>query len=216
MSVLAPVSFAQSFNVDIGNPGSTVPTSAYGGGASQTGFWNLQVGLLTGAKEVSGNSTGVTFYFDGNRGTLEVPGAGDDDQKLIEDYSGASSVGSSMLQVAGLMPGQYRAFVYGWAGSLFGDFQSVFDFVDPQTGSKSRAVVDYNAAWPGHQILGETYCTYDFAITGNQTLFVVAYFQGTGEESQTSVINGLQIVQIPAPSALGISGIMLAAGRRRR
>ncbi len=79
-------------------------------------------------------------------------------------------------------------------------------------------MIDYGAVWPGQQVLGETYTTYDFAITApNQTFMLVYFGQGVGEETKTSVINGLQIVQIPAPSATwSVLLGTLAAFRRRR
>ncbi len=214
--VLGPVTAAsgQSFNVDIGPQGSSVPSSAYGGAASQPGVWNLGSGLLVYAQDISGIMTGVTIGIGGVKNTYAMEEGTAQEELLMED-SARAEYSFAAVQISGLAPGDYHMFVYGWNGCVSPRGQSVLDFYNPQSGVPTRREINYSSMWPGRQVEGETYTVYDFQITDpDQTMMFTYNGQSAGQHLGGTAVNGLQIVQVPSPGAWAM--LMMLAGPRVR
>lgn len=130
----------------------------------------------------------------------------------MEDFGFGNAMDTGAnYQVIGLEPGWYDFYIYAWAGMSPGYTESIVTL-----GVLGDVHTHFTSVWPGKHVEGETYGKLTIEVTEPNSNIGMGLVPLGGELDPVSVINGLQIVQIPAPSALGISGIMLAAGRRRR
>lgn len=137
----------------------------------------------------------------------------------MDDYLAGDRNGTTELQLFNLAVGRYTAYVYAWyPPNSFGADHSEITVVEFTTGSFQTVRTDYGAGWAG-QALGITYAKTDFeVIAPNGVLLFRLESIGSGEDSPVSVLNGIQIVPIPAPgiSALVCAGAGWLSVRRRR
>jgi hypothetical protein len=190
---LGGVASAQELNIDVSNLVGT-PTSGYGAGAAQPGFWNsvdggaigtvftlLDLGTGTTAASVSyqvyGNSSG---NFTG-----DDPGTTGDDQALLDDFQDVGS-GTSLAiwSFDGLSAGDYLVYTYAWAA-------------DDPTNSTSRVRVvgssdpeqSLGGPWTGSHALGVTFARHAVTV-GVSGQLVIEVQPSAGYAS----VNGIQLV----------------------
>jgi hypothetical protein len=181
LACLAAVGRSQAFNVELGsyNP---EPSSSYGAGANQPGFWNHVVDnkkLFLNA--IDGSPSSVTFKAYGGGGSFGYnhPGTSGDDELLLD----GGHDGENTLVFEGLQPGKYLVYTYAWAPDNPSGYQTVVEVVpslDPkQTVGKS---------WPGAHAQGATYAKHSVNLTSGKITIdcTAATFVATQ--------NGVQIV----------------------
>ncbi len=136
----------------------------------------------------------------------------------MEDVRSSAGLQNASVALGGFNPGRYRLFVYGWGGHIVTDNVGNFLLFDSQSGADTRIDLHFNTTWPGRQVLGETYFTYDFSVKDASDFIVVhMLYRPFGETGFPTVVNGLQIVSIPAPaSGLALLGLSAAIAARRR
>jgi hypothetical protein len=202
---------AQAFNVDAGGNSSTLPPAEYGASASQSGFWN-SIGSSSYLSGLDGSSTGV-LCGSGYGGALNLEIEGDlGDDKLLMDSALAGSPLANAATFLFLQPCLYDVYVYCWAGNLLGPKDVT---IRAFTGAgQVVGGVSYVAAWPGGQILGETYDRLRVEVTAGNNEYLDIFIQAPGD---FNVINGIQLVPVPAPAsmALPVIGAMVVPRRRR-
>lgn len=224
MLALAGAASGQAFNIDAGPDGQTVPSTGYGGASLQSGLWDSTSSAF--ARDTSGTTTSTLISF--NRARLvsqAIPGASGDDAVLMEDmvYSGSSLGGALPVGVGPLALGQYKVYVYGWAGQvqwysgISRNRTGLFRVRDNSSGTAADFQLNYTDVWPGHQVLGETYFTFDLNVTKPNAGFSVELMGQGGEFTpRPAVCNGIQIVPVPAPGTLATLAIAPLLHRRRR
>jgi hypothetical protein len=207
---------AQSFNIDFGPAGSQVPASSYGGAANQTGVWN-QVGLGTlPLIATDGTSTSVGVGSQGiGVGSAYFSGASEGDHRLMRSFGFGQAFVSATYSVGGLSPGWYDFYVYAWSGMAPGFTESVVGWGESTSGSHGSIHTRFTDHWPGQQVRGETYEKFAVQVMNANGSIVFGLAPLGGELDPVSVINGLQIVQIPAPATLLLPALMPIARRRR-
>lgn len=209
----------QAFNVDFGKNSfqAPMPSITYGAAANQPGFWNSDYAGNVPLLDTTGAATSA-FVFSGSLAETTTPiGGGDSDEERLMGDASRWSADFSNTQVANLLPGQYRLYVYGWAGSREGNFQSVINVGIEGTSSSAFLTINYKAQWPGQQVLGETYATWDFTITKpNSNIGIYPQNLGTILQPRYSYVNGIQIVPIPTPGAAGLLTFAALGAARRR
>lgn len=214
------VAAGQAFNVDFGKSSfqAEFPSASYGGAANQPGFWNGDFAGFVPLKDLSGSSTAA--FLSSGVGSVQAPISipVTDETRLMGDAArGATFASQEGLQVVNLTPGEYRIYVYGWAGSVEGNDDNKILVVNFGSSTSSLLTINYAAQWPGHQILGETYATWDFTIaSANTSLGIYPQNRGTDIHPRFSYVNGIQIVPIPAPGAMVLPLAALLVSRRRR
>jgi hypothetical protein len=202
---------AQGFNVDAGGNFSTPPPDSYGCEAHQAGFWN-PASAETILRDLAGVSTQVLFGSSYNGGfDLEIEGATLED-KLLMDSVLAVQVTSNAATFLNLQPGLYDLYIYCWAGNLLGPKDvtiRVFTGAGQVVGG-----VQYGEQWPGQQVLGETYDKLRVEVTPADGQYIDVFIQAPGD---FNVINGIQLVPVPAPAGLLIpaAGALVTLRRRR-
>lgn len=117
----------------------------------------------------------------------------------------------------GLAPGVYRLYVYGW--SPFDDPNPTMSRIAiDETTSGSFQIVEthFNNIWSG-DVSGVTFATSEIEVqaTGGLLLFTLLSL-GNGEDSPVSVLNGIQIVPIPAPTTAVMVLVLLPLASCRR
>jgi len=211
--------FCQSFNLNFGDPNLGGPESSYGAGAGQPGFWqNTNAGVLQPLFDINGNQTSALIIQSGmGVGHTEVPGATGNDSLLMRTYFSAGDSTDS-VSLRSLMPGDYLLYVYGWSSHLDGSSgtSGVTDFEITVAGSGSGVYrLDYKApTWPGMQVEGETYLEIPVSVhpSGNRRISISLMPSGEG----ISIIQGLQLVAVPAPSIPAAAMLATAWAFRRR
>jgi hypothetical protein len=215
----AGMSHAQSFNIDFGPANSSVPSVSYGGAANQTGVWNSVNKILSNLVAVDGSATFVSIA--GNRMTtvsIGFDGASTDDAALMEDlgFGNAMDAGAN-YQITGLAIGWYDVYVHAWAGFAPGYTESKVAAGESSSGFGTLIHTHFAPQWPGRHVAGETYGKFTLQITDTDSNLSFGLIPLGGELDPVSVINGLQIVQIPAPAVCTmLAGFSISAMRRRR
>ncbi len=130
----------------------------------------------------------------------------------MEDYT-LGFPGDSMT-IKNVVPGKYRLYLYMWGG-LFGQGAGTNGLnvnVVGSTPSRVDVKVNYSAAWPGGQVLGNTFNFADIELTNTTFIDLVPL----GTETHPSIFQGFQLIPIPAPGAASLVPLALLAARRRR
>lgn len=204
-AVVSCATSAQSFNIDCGVALGT-PSTSFGGAAGQPGVWNQFAGNTDeplALVDVSGGATGVTMALSlpAGPGFTDHPDVTGETGSLLEDYIDLRSI-STQMTFSGLAAGEYLLYVYAWAPDS--PFFSTSVWLDPE-----EAVV-VGGDWPGELTAGVTHAAFQFEITGAEDLTVnmFGFTKGT--------LNGVQIVQIPAPGSGALLALAGAASARRR
>jgi hypothetical protein len=213
---------AQSLNIDLDvgfgdqGVGNGAPSSAFGGGAGQSGFWNavyaggptvpVQLRQLDGSlSSVQMIATGGTGSYGGFNNTANTGGVA----LLMNDFA---DLGGADLEIdyhfSGLVAGRYLIYTYAVhpAGNTVGVTVTV-------PGSVVAAQV-VTGPMPGNTFLqGVTHSVHDLTIAGNS-------FEIDVKSSQWPLgkCNGFQIVAVPEPSSLFACalGIGIVAIKRRK
>ncbi|MBL8964828.1 MAG: hypothetical protein JNK70_12240 [Phycisphaerae bacterium] len=211
IAICSASGLAQTFNVDSGGGMSTPPTTDYGAAADQPGVWNSVVFEQNNLLNTAGQATTVRYATSSNSVILlGIDGAAPNDKLLMDsampvDPSDAAAVFSN------LQPGLYDLYIYCWAGNLLGPKDVT---IRAFTGAgQVVGGVRYGEQWPGQQVLGETYDKLRVEVTPGDGQYIDIAIQAPGD---FNVINGVQLVPVPAPGALALAPAALLAGRRRR
>ena len=189
---LASISTAQSMNIDFNWPGGggVVPSSPYGA-AGSVGEWNnanIGSGVITNFALVDlGNAPTTSLLNLTGFSTSLAPGSyAGDALKLMEDTAGSS--GGAVLNITGLLPGNYNVFLYGQSAS--GNVTSTFII-----NSVSQAS---SGGWAGSHVLGNSYVLFSgLAVTG-----------GSLTVNYTGNFNGAQLQYGPVPEPMTILGLL--------
>jgi hypothetical protein len=201
---------AQAFNIDHAGSPSTLPASDYGAAADQTGFWNAAGNALTNLVDVHGQPTGVQLASGGGGIDLAIDGATEND-KLLMDSAMAVSTSSNATTFFNLRPGLYDVYVYCWAGNLLGPKDVT---IRAFTGAgQVVGGVKYDEVWPGGHIRGITYDRLRVEVTPGDNEYLDIFIQAPGD---FNVINGIQLVPVPAPGTVALLPAAPLACRRRR
>lgn len=208
--VLASSGFAQAFNIDAGGNFAEPPASGYGAAAQQLGYWN---GITTfgPVRDLFGSLTSVLF------GTAEdgvfltnIAGASADDQRLMGSMVGVQPADPAAVFI-NLEPGLYNVYVYCWAGNLLGPKDvTIRAFTDA---GQVVGGVSYGDAWPGGHVLGETYDLLRVEVVPGGNQYLSIFIQAPGD---FNVINGIQLVLVPAPGWAMITPLAALVVHRRR
>lgn len=223
LAAMCGSSAAQSANIDFGPPTSPAADFTYGAGASQPGFWNQVPGGvnrtllgLDGTTGVASIHTDTFSWFQG-----EIAGASGGDEVLMESVMyAASATGPKSLIVRDLAAGPYALYLYGW-GSPWTTTGGISEFhvtIADGAGSGVYALDFKQQNWPGMQIENETYLRIPITLLPNadtgQTKLTVQLLGGSG--NGISIIQGLQLVSVPAPAVPAVAMLATAWAVRRR
>jgi hypothetical protein len=130
ITAMSPIAAAQSFNVDVGDDGSQLPSSSYGAAAQQPGVWNAMPTPPWNATDahsgnlvdVDGNATSVhvdAFAYSGlggsDIGITTMPG--EIGRLLLDGIGGASLYNEVHFTITGLLPGAYEVWTYAGPGT---------------------------------------------------------------------------------------------------
>lgn len=193
----------QSFNVDVGQPGSQ-PSANYAA-AGRAGVWNsLRADHITPFTtgptaqdvqlvDVNGNLTNVGFHqFGGmdlvSTNDVSVSGA---DAALLNDYLATHNTSlEDCMYLNGLEDGMYEVITYAWMPNFPGVQQKVrFDF---HPGNDFAG-----GAWPGGHVEGVTYSREIVTVTNGLLGWHVGIPSG-GATNPGAAFNGFQIRKIEA------------------
>lgn len=203
--------YAQAFNIDFGSPDGAGPSSAYAGVATQPGYWNLGT-IGYSLKDTSGAQTDVNLGgTSAGLAHLSIPSLSGDEKIFMESVLTPGVSGNS-VGFFNLSPGTYDLYIYGWGGTLLGPKSAGFDVFNGV--STVHGFVSYTSVWPGAQTRHITYDVLRVNVLEPQRLLLL----DVGFTGDYGVINGMQLVPVPAPgAALPLLGLCLgfAACRRR-
>src|SRR5262249_13846002 len=150
---------AQSFNVDIGpNVVDPTPSSTYGAGASQPGYWHAWAGNSPSSLvRIDGTASSASAQYLLNptgwgETEADLAGPSGEGELLMDDRREALTTFGSIedIEVSGLWNGEYDVFTYCF-DSLAGTSRVQV------LGSSDPAVVLGGGTFPGSQIQGQTY-----------------------------------------------------------
>lgn len=202
----------QAFNIDCAGNLAVPPTSSYGAGAGQAGYWNPVSGIAATLRDINGNPTAALLSADGGATVYDIPGATGDDERLMETVFGLIP-SSSGVAIGGLSPGKYDLFAYSWAGQIFGQRTvgfTVLNGVNTYGGSLS-----FGPQWPGGQVQGETFVRIPVEVLPGLNFLRLRV--GGGGPKTFNVLAGIQLVPVPAPgAAIVLIGAGVLTARRRR
>ncbi|HPF40614.1 MAG TPA: hypothetical protein P5081_16070 [Phycisphaerae bacterium] len=219
-SFLAMVSAAsaQSFNVDVGLPGSG-PSQSYAA-AGLPGKWNVisaahVTPFMTGPHplaehlfDLAGDPTNVVVHQFGGMdlNQKDDPGTSDDDAALMDDYRATHSQSlETCLYVNGLAPGRYEVTTYAWMPVDNRMVSKVrFDF------SSSIPLVG-DGAWPGGHVEGVTFTRHIVTVSAGGSMTFIGMHIGVpsgGDTITGAPLNGFQIRELPddAPADMDCDG----------
>jgi hypothetical protein len=200
---ISPLCAAQSFNIDFAPAGSAGPSSTYAA-AGLPGFWNVvDGGVLANLRNLDGSMSSVPnfVHLAVVPSVQPLPGPTGDDALLLDSFYSFSDVAVSFT-INGLANGNYNLIFYG---------------LNP-TGSTTFGVPPepihvISGGWTGQLTLGQTHTIVPATVTdGTIHFFAVGSIVGVGRFA------GMQIIQVPAPSAAGalaLGALGLMARRRR-
>lgn len=216
--VLGPASssFAQSFNIDFGALSGNRPPATYGAVPQQNGSWNLVSGFQnTALLNLDGTSSPVRIDTGQTAsGTVDIPGLTGGEEAFMESI--ITGLPAVICSITNLTTGTYDVYLYAWRPPGF--MTTKFDQVGVFNGvTGGDTVLQASRSWPGVQIEGETYgkFTVDVLAGGPTPGTLQLFSQGFGEDA--GILNGIQLVRVPAPiSALPLLGLSFALLSRRR
>jgi hypothetical protein len=211
---------AQSFNVDIGTSVATgggfgAPTNAFGGAASQVGFWNNMIGAVTTnmvLNNLAGAATGVTLTRSsaagGDFGFANVGATGDFGLLMNDGQDLGATTGFVSYTFSGLVNGSYTVYTYAWAPDVPATDHTLVQVtgaVEPQQNIGGNLVAANTFT------LGITHALHHVNVANGQIVVQV-----DGATGSFGTLNGFQIVLVPTPGALALFGLAGLAGRGRR
>jgi hypothetical protein len=202
----------QSFNIDLGAYADTVTASDYGAAAGQTGHWNYYSQNDARLRDLSGSPTSVEFGITGAGLGLptDIAGLGGNEERFMESFANVQP-SASTFTLFGIAPGIYDCYIYSWMGPVFGSATVTFQV--QAKNNKATGQVSYNSpAWPGGQIKGVTYDVLRIEVPANAFFMDIS----VGMDTDFQILNGLQIVRVPAPASAMLLAPLAWAARRRR
>lgn len=207
MAQLAP---AQSFNLDIGQPGAG-PSSAYGGAANQPGHWMSLPGTqgvtVFNLVDINGNITNARLSQIGGTQTLLVndPDLSGDDATLMNDFLITFSTIENCLFFNDMQPGEYEVFIYARMPAQPGIFG--YTSVDQEPGVPHYIV---GGVWPGHHQEFISYSRHVATVADSGPtagrLFMHSGVVPGGNLQDGAALNGVQIRKLPLPIPGDING----------
>lgn len=221
--LIGTVGFGQSVNIDFGPPASTKPSATYGAGAGQPGYWNHIVASGNHSLlELDGTAVAGSIFVDSmGKSQAEIPGASGGDEALMESMMWTGASQTRDITISALSAGAYDLFIYAW-GSPWSNTGGVSDFnvtLHDGTGSGFYRLDFELSAWPGTHIQDETYLRIPITMAPNastdQTKLIVSLPGGSGENG-IEIIQGIQLVKVPAPSVPAAAMLATAWAFRRR
>lgn len=212
LTVCPSMAIAQAFNINLGINGSPTPPSDYGAAAGQQGVWNTVWQFnKTYLQDLAGGATSVFIQKSMNAAEAgNISGASTNDNILMKSYWWANSY-TNYLAVGGLSPGQYRFYLYGWGGVWNVSGSTIFS-VAPGS-DKGEYQIIWGPTWNG-QVENGTYAVANVNVASGNTLLGISFPYADAEHAM--LINGIQIVQVPAPTAGALLASALLVGMRRR
>jgi hypothetical protein len=197
--------WGQSFNLDIGQPG-TAPPSSYGAAANQPGFW-LSLPCTQGVSvfnltDINGTVTNARLSQIGGTQTLLVndPNLSGDDATLMNDYLITHTTIENCLFFRDMEPGDYEVFIYARMPAQ--PTVMAYTSVDQEPGFPHLVV---GGAWPGqHQEL-ISYSKHTDTVGANGNLYMHSGVVPGGSLQNGAAINGVQIRRI-VPNPADLSG----------
>jgi hypothetical protein len=207
---MAQAASAQSFNLDIGQPG-TGPSNAYGGAAKQPGHWMslpaTQGVTVFNLVDINGNVTNARLSQIGGTQTLSVndPDLSGDDATLMNDFLITFSSVENCLFFNDMEPGAYEVFIYARMPAQPGIFG--YTSVDQEAGVPHYQV---GGVWPGHheEFISYSHHTATVAASGPTAgrLYMHSGVVPGGNLQNGAALNGVQIRKIPPPTPGDING----------
>ncbi len=220
--------FAQSFNIDVGDPTLPSPSMAYAAGSAQSGVWNAwgnagnSIPHTQALVDITGAATGVSMTGDwatftnglGNFNFNNANTFGDDEALLDDLWDMGGPPGEGVFTVMGLADGDYDIYSYA-----FGPDSSTFSTTISVTGSPDPPqLVNDPAGFGGGHGLGLTYARHHVTVSGGSNVEV--FFLTTAGFGSS---NGIQIVSadsaslgvnycVGAVNSTGSGALMSAAG----
>ncbi|MCG3123791.1 MAG: hypothetical protein GIKADHBN_02212 [Phycisphaerales bacterium] len=212
------IATAQPFNLDIAPSDAILPGVEYAGAANQAGLWNRVDGSSGVLRDVNGNLTSSqSGLLGGLLTTTSITGADPGDKELMESVFFGDRIGSAQAGVSNLAPGPYRIYVYAWQppDSPLAT-QSRIAINETTSGTSLVVETVFGGGWSGHSP-GMTYATADINVVASSGLLLFGLLSlGNGEDSPVSVLNGIQIVPIPAPTTAVMVLVLLPLASCRR
>lgn len=216
LATVTPMSVAQSLNIDVGPAGSSTPPISYGGAVGQLGYWNQATGVSGQTTyDLTGAPTAVKVTRTSSSASVNLVALPQYDRELMQSFFwGTYGTG---LSVAGLSSSWYDIYVYAWAGFDKNLNACRYIIGESVSGVEFEASTLFSSQWHG-QVLGETYNKFSIEVRPGGVIGVAFLFNGgSGETQYPSYINGIQIVQIPAPGVVAcVPALLTIAARRRR
>ena len=191
LAVLAPLTWGQSFNIDVGDnlilfP---VPQPSYSAAASQPGVWNsVKFPYNASLVALDGSPTSVTTTSTSSSSYNYFPSSltGDDYNYMVDIQNLPWLGGPWTWTISGLANGSYAIYTYAWAPENTG-FLTRVDVL-----GSSNPFQDVGGFWSGSpHVLGTTYALHNVTVT-NGTLQLTV----DGLNSHDGSVNGFQIVQL--------------------
>jgi hypothetical protein len=216
---IQPVALGQSMNVDLGAPGGSAPSSSFAA-AGRAGFWNfLPGGGVIPARDLAGLATNVLMGANSASGqSAAIGGPSAEDNNLMSDFVRGAIDLSPSVDILGLKSGEYRVLVYAWGGVPGADPHLNFTDIVVTAGNTtvSRTLL-FNSTWPRLQIEGITFAQLRLFVEDGDALSISVTAPVGNENQNIAIIQGFQLVLVPAPtSAALLIGCAVAAARRRR
>src|SRR4029453_5739159 len=149
VSSIATSALAQSFNIDIGQPGAAPPDTYAAAGLP--GHWLAlpctQGITLFNLENIQGNATNVSMSQIGGTDTLLVndPALTRDDATLMNDFLITHTTTENCLFLSQMIPGQYEVLIYARMPAQPGIMSRTH--VDQEPGVPFELV---GGVWPGH------------------------------------------------------------------
>lgn len=190
---LAPLSAAQSFNIDVGDnlvifP---VPTDTYGAAAGQPGRWTASIHpYSTTLLNLDGTPSAVMTTSTSSSSYNHFPSTltGEDRNFMIDIQDLPSIGGAWFWTFSGLQDGNYELYTYAWAPENNGNQTRV------QVAGSTDPAQDIGGLWSGSpHVAGVTYALHHCAVTGG--LLTV---QVEGTNGHSGAVNGFQLVFAPS------------------
>ena len=195
ISAITSAASAQSFNIDIGQPGAA-PPDAYAA-AGLAGHW-LSLPCTQGVNvfnlvNIHGNATNVSMSQVGGTDTLMVndPDVAGDDATLMDDFLITHTSTENCLFLDQMIPGQYEVLVYARMPAQPTIMSRTH--VDQEPGSPYQLV---GGPWPGHQQEHISYSRHIATVSANGTLGLHAGVPPGGSFTIGAAMNAVQIRRI--------------------
>ncbi len=197
-------SFAQSFNVDIGDnlAPHALPAITYGAAAAQPGTWNARSAVTASAilTDINAVVTAVTLTRTASNGGINFAfqnalTAGDDDALMddIQDIGG--NPGTTTWTFNNLAAGTYGLFTYAWAPD-----SAVF--VTSVAGGSIDPSQSCGGTWTGSHVQGVTFTRHRYNVPAGGSLGVTVSTPIVPAGNFGS-LNGLQLVRVAGTLAPG-------------